>query len=238
MIQITSLASSSKANAYTLTDGISSLLLECGLRFRELQKALNFRLSQFSGLLLTHEHGDHARSIKEVLKSGIDCYMSEGTAEALGIKDHHRAHCIKKMQQWQIGTWTILAFDTVHDCAEPLGYLLGSGSEKILFATDTAYLKYRFQGLTRIMIECNYIAEVMDKNVEAGIVHPDQRKRIRKSHFSLENLVKMLKCNDLSRLKEIHLLHLSGDNSDEDRIKRTIQALVGKPVYIAASDVI
>jgi hypothetical protein len=54
-----------------------------------------------------------------------------------------------------------------------------------------------------------------------------------KSHFSLENVKRFLQANDLSRVQEIWLLHLSDGNSDETRFKREIQELTGKPVIIA-----
>jgi|AntDeeMinimDraft_5_1070356.scaffolds.fasta_scaffold16527_4 phosphoribosyl 1,2-cyclic phosphodiesterase len=42
-----------------------------------------------------------------------------------------------------------------------------------------------------------------------------------------------LRANDLSRVKEIHLLHLSDRNSNAERFKREIQEISGKPVYVA-----
>jgi len=67
---------------------------------------------------------------------------------------------------------------------------------------------------------------------EAGLVPPALKKRILKSHFSLENVKEFLKANDLSRVQEIWLLHLSDGNSDAERFKREIQELTGKMVFI------
>lgn len=158
--------------------------------------------------------------------------MSQGAAEALGVSGH-RVHIVKAKQQLKIGTWTILPFDTVHDAAEPLGYLLASGKEKLLFATDTAYLKYRFRGLTHIMIEANFQRELLENSVEEGNIPAIVRNRIRRSHFDLEHLKEFFKVNDLSKLQEIWLLHLSDGNADEEMFKREIQSLTGKPTYIA-----
>jgi phosphoribosyl 1,2-cyclic phosphodiesterase len=58
------------------------------------------------------------------------------------------------------------------------------------------------------------------------------KKRVMRSHFSLDNVKEFLRANDLSKVKEIHLLHLSDGNSDEARFKREIQELTGKPVFI------
>jgi phosphoribosyl 1,2-cyclic phosphodiesterase len=226
------LASSSKGNCYRVSNGSTPLLLECGIRFKEIQQKLNFRLSEIAGCLLSHSHQDHSKALRDIMKAGIDCYMSQGAAEALGVSGH-RAHIVKAKEQFKIGTWTIFPFDTVHDAAEPLGYLLASGKEKLLFATDTAYLKYKFRGLTHIMIEANYQREILENSVEEGLVPAVVRNRIRRSHFDLEHLKEFFRANDLSQLQEVWLLHLSDGNSDERRFKREIQELTGKMVFIA-----
>ena len=167
------------------------------------------------------------------MRAGIDCYISAGTAEALGLFGH-RVHIIKAKQQFRIGTWTILPFDTQHDAAEPLGFLLANeAGDKLLYITDSFYCRYRFQGLTHIMIEANYSLDILKRNVDAGAVPKELKSRILKSHFSLENVKKFLLANDLSKVEAIFLLHLSDGNSDAERFKREIQEISGKPVYIA-----
>ena len=231
-MEIMALASSSKGNCYLVSDGNTSLLLECGIRYSDIQKGLNFKVSQVDGCLISHEHGDHGKAVKEVMKAGINVYTSKGTAEALGVSGH-RVKVIKARQSFSIGTWTILPFETEHDAAESLGFLLvNKQGEKLLFATDTFYIKYKFNGLSHIMIECNYSMDILKENIEAGRVPAVMKKRLMRSHFSLENVKEFLKANDLSKVKEIWLLHLSDSNSDEQRFKQEIQQLTGKIVTI------
>ncbi|OHX41693.1 MBL fold metallo-hydrolase [Cytobacillus oceanisediminis] len=232
MIEITALASSSKGNCYRVTDGHTPLLLECGINYREIQKGFEFRMSEVAGCLVTHEHGDHCKSIKDVLKAGINCYMSEGTAEAIGM-EHHRIKKVSSKKQFTLGTWTVLPFDVQHDVSEPLGFLLANQArEKLLFATDTNYIKYRFQGLTHLMVECNFSEKILLENILSGKVPEVMKKRLRESHFSLENVKDFLKANDLSKVQEIWLLHLSDSNSDEKLFKEEIQKLTGKFVQV------
>ena len=208
MIEITALASSSKGNCYRVTDGTTPLLLECGIRYRDIQKGFQFQLSKVAGCLVTHEHGDHSKSLRDVLKAGIDCYMSGGTAEALNIQ-HHRIKRVKSKEKFVIGTWTILPFDVQHDVSEPLGFLLvNQAGDKLLFATDTYYIKYKFQGLTHIMIECNYSMDILNQNIQDGSTPAVMKKRLMQSHFSLEHVKDFLRANDLSKVREIWLLHL------------------------------
>ncbi len=233
MIEINTLASSSKGNCYHITDGSTPLLLEAGIAFKEMRKALNFNTSNLAGCLVTHEHGDHTKGIKDILKAGINTYMSAGTKEALDI-EHHRIKLIDQKKRFQIGTWMILPFDVEHDVNEPTGYLLvNSEGEKLLFATDTFYIKYKFTGLTHLLLECNYSLDILNENIASGRVHKGMKKRLIRSHFSLENVKEFLKANDLSKVQEIHLLHLSDSNSDEVLFKKEIQELTGKVVYIA-----
>ena len=226
------LASSSRANAYRISDGKTALLLEAGLSYKELQRALDFKTTELTAVLITHEHKDHSRAVADLAKAGIDCYMSAGTKEALGLTGH-RIHELWPRVQTQIGTWTVLPFETQHDAAEPLGYLLASGQEKLLFATDTYYIRYKFNELTHIMVECNYAADILQENVEAERIPAALKQRLLQSHFSLANVKEFLRANDLSKVEEIHLLHRSDGNSDEAMFKREIQELTGRVVMLA-----
>lgn len=233
MIDIKCLASGSRGNCYHVTDGSTPLLIECGIRWKDIQQGLDFKTSDIAACLVTHEHKDHCKALADTMKAGIDCYMSEGTRAALNATGHH-IKTVKARGQFQIGTWTILPFDVQHDSAEPLGFLLANqAGEKLLYATDTFYVRYRFPGLNVIMVECNYALDILKANVEAGTVPEAMKNRLLKSHFSLEHVKDFLRANDLSKVKEIWLLHLSDGNSDEARFKREIQQLTGKPVYIA-----
>jgi phosphoribosyl 1,2-cyclic phosphodiesterase len=225
--------SGSKGNCYWVTDGSTPLLIEAGLPFKQIQQKLNFHVSDLGGVLITHEHMDHAKSVKDFMKAGIDCYMTAGTAEALGISGH-RLKIIRTKQQIKIGTWTVLPFDVQHDCAEPVGFLLADpAGDKLLYVTDTYYIKYKFKGLTQLMIECNHSYEILNRNVELGLLDPGLRSRLTQSHFSLENVKNFLKANDLSKVRKIYLIHMSDGNSNEKQFKREIAGLTGKPVYIA-----
>jgi len=232
-IEIKVLASSSKGNAYIVTDGETTLLVECGIKFKNIQRGLGFRVSGLAGCLLSHEHNDHALAVREIMRAGIDVYASKGTFDVLGISNYH-AKVIKALKQFNIGTWTILPFDTVHDAAEPLGFLMASKlGGKVLYITDSAYCKYRFNGVTHFMVEANYSEEIIRQNAKNGIIQQTLKNRIIRNHMSIERLLDMLRANDLSQVREIWLLHLSNNNSDEERFRREIQGLTGKEVYIA-----
>jgi phosphoribosyl 1,2-cyclic phosphodiesterase len=233
MVEIEVLASGSRGNCYRVTDGSNPLLLECGIKFKEIQKWLGFRVQALTGCLVSHEHRDHAKAIVDMMRAGVDCYMSRGTQEAIGTGGH-RARIVRAREQFKVGSWTILPFETQHDAVEPLGFLLVNRvGDKILYATDTYYLRYRFHGLTHIMVECNYSMDILEANVASGDVPEALKDRILRSHFSLEHVKQFLKANDLSKVQAIYLLHLSDGNADGEMFKREVQALTGKEVYVA-----
>ncbi|MDB4868277.1 MAG: fold metallo-hydrolase [Cohnella sp.] len=233
MIDIQPLASSSAGNAYKVSDGKTTLLLEAGIRFSDIRKALEFRLSQVAGCLITHEHGDHVKSASELMKAGVNIYASQGTLDGAKLSGH-RAKPIQSGKQFTVGSWTVKPFDVEHDVSEPLGFLLANeDGDKLLFITDSYFCRYTFSGLTHIMVECNYSLKLLNENINAGRVHPAMKSRLLRSHFSLENVKDFLRANDLSNVQEIHLLHLSDTNSDEALFKREIQELSGKLVLVA-----
>ena len=55
-MKIKVLASSSSGNSYLLSSGDQGLLLDAGIPFRNIQKALNFKATELMGCLITHEH--------------------------------------------------------------------------------------------------------------------------------------------------------------------------------------
>ena len=227
-------ASSSSGNLYTLSDGQTNLILEAGLPFKKIQIALNFNISKMDAVLCTHEHFDHSLALKDLAKAGVDCYLTKPTADALGLNGH-RFKFIEPLKQFAIKTFVIMPFPTQHDAALPVGYVMHSQvtGEKMAFITDSFYCKYRFKGLTHIAIECNYALDILNSNIEAGAVPAAMKNRLLQSHFSLANVKEFLKANDLSRVTEIHMLHLSDGNSNAERFKREIQELTGKVVYVA-----
>lgn len=235
-IRVRVLASSSAGNAYWISDGQTPLLIECGIRVQDLRERLRFGLASLGACLLSHEHADHARSARDILRAGVDLYATQGTIDALGLEGH-RLRPIRAHQQVRIGTWTVLPFDTVHDAAEPVGFLLASGAAKVLYFSDSAYCRYRFRALTHLMVEANWSGELLDNNVREGVIDETLAARIRRNHMSLERLLDMLRANDLSRVEAIWLLHLSDQNSDEEMFARRVREVTGRPVYVAAREV-
>lgn len=239
-MEIEVLGTGSSGNCYKVKIGKATLLLECGLPFKVIQKKLNFKISEVDACLVTHEHMDHAKAVKDLMKAGVDCYMTKGTAEALGVSGHRLNTFYKSPdRRWQynykiLKDLIILPFEAVHDVAEPVSYFIKTKDDKetLVFVTDTAYLKYKIPDCDVLMIECNYVKSIIDEKVRQGKIDLNLRNRIVKNHLSLESLVEALKSAYLCKLKKIYLLHLSDGNSDEELIKKTVQEATGVEVVV------
>jgi len=217
---------------YTLSDGTTKIMIEAGLPIKRIKQALNFRISEIEGLLLSHIHGDHSKSIKDMVKLGVNCHMPPATAEGLKI-DNHRIKPVESDKSFKIGTLMVYPFKAEHD-VEAYGYLiLNENQERLLFLTDSYYCRYKFKGLTHIAIEANYSLDILNQNIAEGITPRVMKKRLINAHMSLETLLDFLKANDLSKVEEIWLLHLSDTNSNEELFKREVQEITGRVVFIA-----
>lgn len=227
------LASGSSGNAYIIGDGHTSLLLDAGIPIKAIKIGSGFTVRSMSGCFITHAHKDHSKAAKDLAKIGLDIYTSHGTIEACGLCGH-RIRPVKALEELEVGTFQVLPFDVEHDAPEPLGFLFASRAtgEKLLYFTDTYFIRYRFTGLTHIMAECNYSLEGIQRSVEAGYIPVELVPRLMKSHMSLEHLLDMLRANDLRKVRQIYLLHLSENNSEEDRFREKVQKLTGAEVYV------
>lgn len=231
-MEFKSLASSSHGNAYIVEDEQTRILLECGVSHKQLQKLAGFSLSEVRACLVSHEHKDHARCVDELLRRGMDVYMSPGTAQAL---ENDSAKLIENMEQFNVGSLDIVPFTTFHDAAEPLGFLIKSrvDGDVLAFATDTVNLRYKFPGLNILAIEANYDRKILERCERL----PEKvRHRITNSHMEIGTLCDYLRTLDLSECREIHLLHLSDAMSNEGDFMRKVLWSIPRGIDVKACE--
>lgn len=224
------LASGSTGNCYIIQADGEILLLECGINIKDIKQGLDFDFSKVKGCLITHEHKDHCKSINNILAAGIDVYMSQGTAKGIEFLDErysYRFNYLRHKIPKNIGGFTIIPFSVQHDVNEPLGFLIYHPKiGKIVFATDTYYLKATFKNVDHILIECNYSEDILPQL-------PAWRARTIKSHMSLDTLKETLKSWELGNTKDITLIHISNNNGEPEKFKEEIEALTGIKTYTA-----
>lgn len=232
-MQITTYGSSSRGNLYKVQiDGGQSLLFEAGLPINAIKEITNYNIPRVC--LISHSHMDHARAAKELIKLGVNCYMHKLTAETLELTGH-RVKIVEFGDQIDFGEWIALFFPTQHDCKGSMGWLVlhKKTGKKLLFATDTYYLRQQFKGVNIAMIECNYCMDILKSNIEQGRIPKSVSDRLLQSHFELENVKRFFNSMDCSQLERVLLLHLSDNNSDQERMVREIRDIVKCDVEIA-----
>jgi len=158
--------------------------------------------------------------------------MLSETAQALKFNGH-RLKPILPLQQFEIGSYSVLPVPINHmdvrtgERIPGVGFLISDGIEKILFYVDSFYCKYRFKDLDYLALGINYSKATLDPNLNST-----RKKRLFKSHLSLENAIKMIQSMDISRLKAIYVLHVSETNGSKLYFKDVLQKKFGKPVII------
>lgn len=228
------LASSSSGNGYLLQSySGQSLLIEAGVRLSTVKKALNFDVTNVQAAIVSHSHLDHGKYIKEFCQAGIRVYSSLDTFVNLKYSNHNTIPA-KELTSITAGEFVFMPFKLIHDVTN-YGYIITHPEMgKIVFITDTHYCPYSFKGLTNIIIEANYDKNILDRNVNSGRVHPVVQKRVTKSHMGLHQTAEFLSANDLSKVNNIVLIHLSDTSSNAVMFQKNIQQLTGKTVHIAS----
>lgn len=205
--------------------GDEVILLDCGKTVDWTLERLKWRLPR--AVLVTHEHGDHAKAVTGWLKRGVDVYMTQGTIEALELKRRHNLHKITVGKMFEIGEVRVAPITAIHDAAEPANFILiGGDGDRVLYATDTGALP-KFRGeLTKILIETNYSEPVL----LASDIDDYQKRRILENHLSAEQAITFLREHAAA---EVHLIHISKRHGDGEEFKaRAINATGNENITI------
>ena len=229
------LGSDSNGNCYVLQNDKEALIIEAGVRFSEVKKALKWQLSKVVGAVITHEHNDHAKYVRDFVSNGITVLALPSVFKAKGIDSLSFRKEIEPMHGYIVGGFKVFAIPVCHD-VPCVGFIIEhEDMGRMLFVTDTMMLEYRVPGLNHILLEANYAEGILDAKIEAGSVPLSMKPRLIHSHMEIETTKGILRANDLSGVNEIVLIHLSNGNSDERRFVREVQETSGKPVYAAVA---
>ncbi len=231
------LGSSSSGNCYLLENETECLILECGIKFAEVKKALDFNVGEIVGVVCSHQHGDHFGHAEEYLKSGIPVYAPEETHQSLS-KEYDAQKVVRCGYEYGIGNFKIYPFHAEHDVI-CFGYvIIHPDMGKLLFCTDSAFVKSSFKklGLSHILIEANYSEAVINDLLSKGLIDQSRVNRTFRTHMSIETAKEFVRTNKTSSLDSIVLLHLSDGNSNAEEFQQTIQDVVGDAVKVVVAD--
>ncbi|MEP7341121.1 MAG: MBL fold metallo-hydrolase [Acidobacteriota bacterium] len=243
------LGSGSSGNSTLVVAGETRVLIDCGLSARETIRRIQAAgedPSQIDAIIITHEHGDHARGLAMLSKT-IRTYIhvSTATLEAckLGDKGKHvrRGEAISCSQDFEIGAFRFSPFAVPHDAADPMAFTIEAGGAKMGIAVDLGYINSlaaeRFRGCDLLIIEANYETEML----RACTFYPwslKQRIMGRHGHTSNDEMARFLRDDFDGKAEHIVLAHLSQNTNHPDVARlAAIQALQDRaPLFSADAE--
>lgn len=226
----------------------TGILIDAGVEPTEIYNTLRdnkIDLASISGILLTHDHGDHVGYVYKILRSNkhMAVYTTMRTMEGLlrrhsisrRIKDYH--HIIYIEHPFKAGGMNVTAFKTSHDGTENVGFCIESvdGAHRFVIATDTGIITPEADRYLRtanyIVIESNY-----DERMLANGPYPEYLKaRIAGDRGHLENKVTAEYIRGIVHpgLSHVFLCHLSQENNTPEIAVETMRsALTAKGLRI------
>ena len=226
-MKLTCLGSSSAGNCYLLTSNSGeTLILDCGIPIKEIKKGLNWNIKDVVGVLCTHQHSDHNKSLKDFINMGIPVFAPYLSRESMKMQTEFN---IRMFGLTTVdGRWTHTNADgTECPC---YGFLIAHKEMgKLLYITDTELIKWRFKDINHILLGVNYDKDLVDTdNPKANHVF--------RGHLSIDTACDFVKANDSDSLQNVIMCHLSSENSDSDSfIEKMKNAVNGANVDVAVA---
>lgn len=219
-VQFTILGSGSGGNCAYLESGETRLLIDAGFSARQIRQRLasiGRAPEGLSGVLVTHEHGDHVQGLGTLCgRSDIPVYANRFTREAVERQFQQRLQfrVFETGASFAVGEIEVQSFSVPHDAMDPVGFLLRTPAGNIGFLTDLGHV-------TKLILERVRPAQVLvlEANHDHALLQEDTRRpwstkqRILGRHGHLSNEAAAAVAAELSggALGHIYLGHLSRD---------------------------
>jgi phosphoribosyl 1,2-cyclic phosphodiesterase len=222
-LRFASLGSGSQGNALVAESGGTRIMLDCGFALAETEARLaraGLAPSDLSGIIVTHEHGDHADGVFPFARRhGTAVWMTYGTLAALRDAGASVENCpirlIDSAVAFQVGDLLVQPFTVPHDAREPVQYVISDGARRLGVLTDagcaTAHIEANLSGCDALVLECNYEPGLL----AGGPYPPSLKARIasRLGHLDNRTSGAILAALDRSRLRHVVAAHLSQTNN-------------------------
>lgn len=235
-MRFASLGSGSAGNATVVEAGETRLLLDCGFSVKETVQRLerlNLQPEQLTGILVTHEHDDHARGVfKLAARYQIPVWLTHGTYSmcqrylpaqpvAINIIDAHSQFAIEAVE--------VMPYPVPHDAREPAQFVFGDGASKLGILTDvgsiTPHIVLMLQACDGLLLECNHDLEML----RTGPYAYSLKKRVGGwlGHLDNQTSAQLLAQLDNRKLKHLVAAHLSEKNNTPALARQALSAVLG-----------
>ena len=210
-MKLRTLATGSSGNCYLLESENEILILEAGIPFIQILRAIDFKRKNVVGCVISHSHGDHAKHLQDYRMNAVPCFTPYTT---------------DKPKPRTYGGFKIQPLKLEHNVVT-YGFLINHTElGKFLYITDTSYCKYKFKGLNSILIECNHNLNLLDENA-SNYEHSVA------DHMSLQTCKDFIKVNNNVFLDNVILCHMSDKNINEEIALAEIETVTNANVWSA-----
>lgn len=237
MLRFASLASGSDGNALVVEADGTCLLVDCGLNLRDTERRLarlGLEPSAIRGILVTHEHGDHAGRVFDFAAAhGVTVHLTYGSLIALEnegkVIEGVRLSILTSREPLAIEGVEVRPFTVPHDAREPVQFVLSDGAARLGVLTDigvgTAHVVESLSGLDALVLECNYDRDMLwnggyPRWLKERIAGPF-------GHLDNEESARLLAALERSRLKHVVAAHLSQQNNRPELARRALAGALG-----------
>jgi len=245
MIEITVLASGSAGNAALVRTETTAFLVDAGLSTRELTARLalcGVEPPDLSGILITHEHGDHVKGLAQwTKKHATPVYCNRRTAMILRekVEDFGGWNLFESGAEFDLYGVVVQTFSVPHDAVDPVGFTVSRGGRSFGFVTDlghaTTLVIESLRGVDGLLLEANYDEELLQRDTKRPWA---TKQRIQSRHGHLSNAAAAETVSRILHDGLAHLLlgHLSRDcNSEELALAALRPVLAGHSALLACA---
>lgn len=230
-VSFTILGSGSGGNcAYLETPG-ARLLIDAGFSAKQIRQRLagiGRSPETLTGILLTHEHGDHVAGLGVLTaKLDVPVYCNRLTREAVEAQQECRlrANLFTTGAAFEIGDVTIETFAVPHDAYDPVGFVLRTPAGTVGFLTDlghaTKLVIERVRAADVLVLEANHDLKLLQDDVKRPWA-TKQRILSRHGHLSNDAAAEVAEQVAGGRLQRIYLGHLSRDCNRPELAHRAV----------------
>ncbi|MEQ1526340.1 MAG: MBL fold metallo-hydrolase [Gallionella sp.] len=234
-MRFASLGSGSEGNALLVAVGKTQVLMDCGFGLQDTitrLARLGVEPEQLSGIVVTHEHGDHIGGVAKLArKFNLPVWLTHGTLRSTpkAFTNIEYVHEIDPHHVFAIGDVQITPYLVPHDAAEPVQFVFSDGAHRLGVLTDagssTPHIEQTLSGCHALVLECNH-----DSDMLMGGEYPmslKQRVGGRFGHLNNQESSDLLARLDVNLLQHLIAAHLSSKNNTPELAARALSGVMG-----------
>ncbi len=220
MMELYSLGSSSRGNAFVIRTGPQIWLVDAGLSATAIGRALQEKgtsPSQLAGIWITHEHGDHIRGLDLLMRrTKVAAYITAPCLAASKLTlPEGRIRLIYPGMEIRIGSTRVRVGAKAHDAVDPCFFTFSYRGKTASVITDLGHggteVKTAIRESNALILESNHDEMMLKKGPYPAFL----KRRIagNQGHLSNHQAASLLIQNAGPGLEHILLAHVSEQNN-------------------------